>query len=102
MKIKNKQLLGLPVVTASGQSLGKVCGWELDTDTHQIEKYEVKTSGFIAHPFANILLINNSQIIDISLKRVVVEDNVARLLTRGKEEKSQPLKDPKPISMSKN
>jgi len=101
MKIRNKQLLGLSVVTASGQSLGKVCGWELDVETHQILKYEVKTSGFITQPFAKTLLIASHQVVSISLEKMVVEDNVVKSLVLNKEEKTQPIKDPSPVSMSK-
>ncbi|EKD76602.1 MAG: hypothetical protein ACD_43C00051G0006, partial [uncultured bacterium] len=51
MRLTDRQLLGLPVVTQSGQPVGSVTGFECDTEHHTIETYLVSTSPLITRLF---------------------------------------------------
>ena len=67
-------LLHLPVVTVSGQSLGKVRGFEIDADQHVILRYIVRPANLIANLVATDLIITPPQVLSLSAERMVVED----------------------------
>jgi sporulation protein YlmC with PRC-barrel domain len=74
MLINQKQLKKVTVETQSGQFLGYISDFELDTDTGEIEKYYVRNKKLIPGLFENNLMINKSQIIDFNEKKMIVED----------------------------
>lgn len=77
MKILSSDLINLPVYTQGGQHLGRVTAFEVDIDGHTITTYHVKT-GLIKGLWHQELLINPSQVISISLEKMVVEDSVTK------------------------
>ncbi len=74
MKINQRQLIGLPVVTESGQKLGRLKSINIDSDTQSILEYEVKASSLIKGLIEGDLIIPRGQIVDISLKQITVQD----------------------------
>ncbi len=86
MLIQYKQLIGLDVETQSGELLGKVAGLVVNTDTQEIEQYEVRFS-LVKQFLGEVLLINRKQVREIKKDKVVVEDGVV------KEYKFQPAVD---------
>jgi len=72
MLIKLEQVIGLPVETQSGQNLGKVIDINLDIKNHAVNAYIVK------HGFLNSsnLFVKPAQVIEISDKKVVVDDGI--------------------------
>lgn len=42
-----KKIIGLPVETESGESVGKVADLHVDIDTHDVRTYVVSASGFL-------------------------------------------------------
>ncbi|HDQ22882.1 MAG TPA: hypothetical protein ENN28_02795 [Candidatus Uhrbacteria bacterium] len=76
MKINKKQFKKVRVETQSGQYLGKLCDFAIETDTGILEKYYVKSSVPIASLFENKLLVDKSQIISFDSEKMVVEDGV--------------------------
>ena len=76
MLINNKHLLTLPVITKSGQNLGKVSQFDLDVESMNLRHIYVKTKG-IKGLFADELKIHRGQIVEITDKKVIVLDNVA-------------------------
>lgn len=100
MKINNKQLVGLPVETESGQSLGRICGWELMADGSTISHYEVRPSILFLH-ITKRFLISPSQVISVDSERMVVEDNVEKIVVGQKKKRPRTLEDASPVSMSK-
>jgi sporulation protein YlmC with PRC-barrel domain len=64
-----QKILGLPVVTESGTTLGKVRDVNLDLDTHMVNHYIV-AKRLQKTP----LLITPKQVVSISDERMVVED----------------------------
>ena len=78
MLISKKQLKKVVVQTQSGQFLGYVTDFELETDTGVIEKYFVKGKNPISGFFESGLLINKSQIINFNEEKMIVEDAVIK------------------------
>ena len=75
MKINHHQLIGLPVVTESGQELGQLKSFNIDPDTQSILEYEIKPNSLIKGLIEGDLIIPRGQIVDISLKQITVQDN---------------------------
>jgi len=76
MLITAKQLIGLNVLTRSGRQLGHVKDLEINAETGQIENYLVAGSGLADKFLASELVIAKSQVIEINVKAVIVEDNL--------------------------
>ncbi len=85
MLIKNKQLKKVEVSTLSGEYLGRITDFELETDTGILEKYHVKTKLSLAGLFENKLIINKEQIINFDERKMVVEDNVIKAKTSAEK-----------------
>ena len=77
MKIPSNDLINLPVYTQGGEHLGKVASFEINTDTGKIDSYHVKT-GLIEGLWHEQLVINASQVIEITEEKMVVEDSVKK------------------------
>lgn len=78
MLISQKQLKKVIVETQSGQFLGYIVGFEVETDTGVIEKYFVKSKIILASLWENSLLINKFQIINFDEDKMVVDDAVVK------------------------
>lgn len=72
MIINLQKLLRLPVYTESGTKLGKIFDFELDIDSQTVVRYFVRPNFFSVKYF----LIQNNQVKEIKVDRVVVYDNV--------------------------
>ncbi len=81
-QLNKKQLLDLPVYTKSGQHLGKVVDFLLDSATHQIVQYTVRGSDLLATLLPHReLLVSEKQVISVSEEKMVVEDTVTPVLS---------------------
>lgn len=79
MLINHKYLIGLPVETRSGFSLGKIKSFEVDSETQIILKYFIKSRNLVSKLFneeISELVVHRNQVISIDEKKMVVEDNV--------------------------
>jgi sporulation protein YlmC with PRC-barrel domain len=74
MVISSKTLSGLPVQTRSGMALGKVAGFELDTETGRLSSLSVKTRGLVAGLLDQELSVVWDQIVEITDEQVTVKD----------------------------
>lgn len=74
MRINSKQLMGLPVITKSGQDLGKVVSVDIDVDSGRLTTIRVKTRGLVKGLLDTDLLVDWSQVVSIDAERVVVQD----------------------------
>ena len=77
MKIVSSDLLNLPVYTQSGQNLGRINSFEVDIDNHAIIFYQIKT-GLIKGLLHEQLTVHPSQVVSVSLEKMVVKDNVVK------------------------
>lgn len=76
MILTNDNLIGLKVVTKNGQILGKVKDFEFNTDNYKIEKIIVSSSDLVKKITSQNLIINIDQVIEITIKKIIVDDNL--------------------------
>lgn len=70
MRIAWDTLITLPVVTESGQILGRIVSCVLEIDGHSVCSYEVKPSRLARHRY----LIARDQVVAILEDKVIVKD----------------------------
>ncbi|MBI4427071.1 MAG: PRC-barrel domain-containing protein [Candidatus Magasanikbacteria bacterium] len=75
MRITLKQLKKLPVVTKSGQLLGRVRDVVFDIDGQFVAQYEVAASLLSGKKY----LISRDQVLSVSAEKIVVDDDVMRV-----------------------
>lgn len=95
MLIPHKQLLGLPVETKSGDKLGLIDGFNLESDSHLIYQYLVKPAG-LSKIFSQELIINRQQVLSLSAEKMVVDDLVYKQLA---DVKNATAKNPLPAQV---
>ena len=78
MKISSDKLIGLLVETESGQQLGRINSFNLETNSQSILEYIIKPSNVIKDLVENDLIISRGQVVNINQKKMVVEDNIKR------------------------
>jgi len=76
MIIKGKDLIGLRVETKSGQFLGKIKGFFIETDNLKIKQIIVTRSKLLDKILIKELVIGVDQIIEITEKEMLVNDNI--------------------------
>ena len=79
MFVQYKKLIGLDVETRSGELLGRVVGFVINTDVHEIEQYEVVPS-LIKKFLGKTFLINRKQVVEIKKNKIIVEDGIVKEL----------------------
>lgn len=91
MKLTQDQLNNLPVYTKNEQFLGRIGGFEFNTETHTILKYYVAQSNFIKDllNLSDKLEIASVQVISISEEKMIVEDSITKELIMTKEKMKQ-------------
>jgi sporulation protein YlmC with PRC-barrel domain len=72
-----KQIISLPVETRLGIALGHVIDLEIETETGKMMNIHVKPSGLVNGIIKDQLIISWSNIVEIGMKKVIVEDAVA-------------------------
>ena len=72
MQLTNQHLLGLPVYTVSQQQLGAVVDMTVDTESHQITHYHVKTRRVLGET----LLVSVTQVVSLTNEKMTVDDAV--------------------------
>lgn len=75
MYISHRQILGLPVETKSGQKLGVVACFEIDTNEQVVSRYIIKPA-LMPRLLARELVINAAQVVSLTNEKMVVEDNI--------------------------
>lgn len=76
-------LVGLKLTTESGQKYGKINDYAFNTDTMYIHKLYASQS-LVKNFGANALSIDRSQIIEVTDKRVIIEDPLEKLSASSK------------------
>ena len=78
MKIPSNKLIGLLVETESGQQLGKVSSFNLETGSQSILEYIIRPFNLVKDLIGGDLIISRGQVVSISQKKMIVEDNVIK------------------------
>ncbi|HOZ36908.1 MAG TPA: PRC-barrel domain-containing protein [bacterium] len=71
----SKKLIKLPVFTQSGQLLGRLADFNIDTESQSVFEYLIDTRHTLNNLFDHKLIINRGQIVDILPDKIVVLDN---------------------------
>jgi len=90
----SRELINLPVFTQSGQLLGQLADFSIDTESQSLVEYFVSTHHSLNNLFRNQLIINRGQIIDILPDKIIVVDNLGtapKAKTTSIKKKSAPL-----------
>lgn len=74
MRLTLHELHNLPVVTRSGQPLGRIVDVDFDADQQRIQTYYVCSRTLIPGLFEQKLLIDRRQVINLTRERLIVED----------------------------
>lgn len=74
MNINTRDLVGLPVQTRSGNSIGKVASLDVDTDTGRVAAFHVKSGGLVAGLLGDELLVSWDAVIELTSKALIVAD----------------------------
>ena len=77
LSFKNN-LIGLPVETKLGLSVGKISDIELEAEGHRVSSYLVKTSKVLPGFLSRELAINPRQVVSLTDEKMVVDDNVVK------------------------
>ena len=70
------QAKGLPVVTKSGQDIGRVLAFIFDTDRGSIAQIEVRPAGLVRGLVAHELLISWDEVLEWTDKHIIVKDTL--------------------------
>jgi sporulation protein YlmC with PRC-barrel domain len=79
MLINYSQLINLPVETKNNEFLGKISDLEIDIDNLNIRKLYVKSSNLIRGLFEDVLIIDQSQILEITNEKIIVKDEAKKI-----------------------
>lgn len=96
MLLNTKDMTGIPVVTRSGQSIGKVASFDLDDTTGAMARLHVKTGGLVAGLLRNELFVAATSVISMSPERVVIADSAASEQEHSLAERLNPVSTPAP------
>jgi sporulation protein YlmC with PRC-barrel domain len=81
MFIEGKNLIGLLVETKDGLVLGKIKDFEIDGETHTIERYIVRSRNLIGKLLREAtgeLVVGRSQVISVDEAKMVVENGAVK------------------------
>ncbi len=76
--LTNRDLEHLPVVTESGDAIGAVVSWDIETETQSIVRYHVKPAGIVQLLSSETLLIAASAVVRLTKEHLVVRDTISR------------------------
>lgn len=74
MRLRVKDIKGLPVETKSGTPLGKVGDVIVEGDDHRVVQYVVRKSHSLAKILPAELLVAREQVVSLDAEKMVVED----------------------------
>ena len=75
--LSSHDLLGLAVMTKSGETLGRVVDFSIDQDSQSILSYDVKQGG-LKGMLGRHFLVHRSQVISLTSQKMIVDDAVAQ------------------------
>ena len=78
--LTQKQLNNLPVYTQSEDFLGRITGFEIDQQTHQIDKYYIGSSSWLINLLGQEqdFIISSDKLISLTEEKMTVEDAVIK------------------------
>lgn len=89
MQISWSQLDQLPVITQSGEKIGKVEGVTVNIDEHVVQYYEVIPVKRLTSLFAKPFLISPRQVVSFTPEAMIVNDSVAQVESEKQSNKAR-------------
>lgn len=74
----SQKLIGLRVITESGENIGRVADCDIDADNQKISVYYVSPDRFFSGLFGDNLMIRPDQVVSISEEQMTVEDSAVK------------------------
>ena len=74
----SKKMINLPVFTESGQLIGRLADFNIDTDSQSILEYLVQTDRPIVKLLGRQLIVKRGQVVDILSDKIIVLDNTVK------------------------
>lgn len=74
MRHRDAELRGVPVITKSGEKVGKLAAFVIDAEHHEVAQYVVARSSLLSSIMPDELLVHPSQVISLDAEMMVVED----------------------------
>jgi len=78
MNLNKNQLINLPVFTRSGNRLGHIVDFELNTELQEVIKYHVRGENIIKELIEKDLIIFSDQVVSLDDQKMVVKDLVQK------------------------
>jgi sporulation protein YlmC with PRC-barrel domain len=74
MRFRDAELRGIPVITKSGQKVGKLVAYVIDAERHDVAQYVVSRTSLLAKILPDELLVAPSQVISLDAEMMGVAD----------------------------
>lgn len=74
MILNSKAMIGIPVETRAGQSLGRLGSVDVDAETGRIKTFHVKSGNLVSGLLGDELMIAWEQVIELTNERLLVAD----------------------------
>ena len=85
MRLLDKDLRGLPVITKKGDKVGKIAGISVDPEQHVIAHYVVSRSRSLSSMLPGELLIHPTQVLSLDDQMMVVHDSAIAVEAAAKK-----------------
>ena len=94
MKFSAEKIFNLPVETQTGERIGRVKSFNLETESQSVLEYLVKPSTKIKNLTNQHLIISRGQIVEIKNDKIIVDNNFVEKNALEKKEKASEAKVP--------
>jgi sporulation protein YlmC with PRC-barrel domain len=84
MRLRDREIRGLPVFTRGGQRVGKVAAIEIDADSHAVSRYVVTRSRGLAAILPAELLVDPTQVVELDDEKMVVNESAVPAEAKAK------------------
>ncbi len=74
MLFRDADLRGVPVVTKSGEKVGKLVAYVIDAERHEVAQYVVARSSLLSKILPDELLVHRDQVVSLDAEMMVIED----------------------------
>jgi sporulation protein YlmC with PRC-barrel domain len=85
MILSHKNIIGLPVETKSGETLGTISHFDLEVDEQKIIRYYIKSSRMITGLLKKQLIVSASQVVSLTSEKMIVDDNLSKEIKMAEE-----------------
>ncbi|HTM69034.1 MAG TPA: PRC-barrel domain-containing protein [Candidatus Binatia bacterium] len=74
MRYRDADLRGIPVITKSGDKVGKLAAFVIDAEHHEVAQYVVARASLLSSIMPDELLVHPGQVVSLDGEMMVVED----------------------------